>query len=40
MISISYPFSTTMNGRDYLAELGQILSPQDLAKIAMRMQKL
>lgn len=33
MFSIDYPFSPTTNGRDYLTELQQNLSPGDLARL-------
>jgi uncharacterized protein len=33
MFSIDYPFSPTTNGRDYLVELQNSVSPEDLAKL-------
>ena len=36
MFSIDYPFSSTRKGSDYLAELEQFLSPDDLAKLIHR----
>jgi predicted TIM-barrel fold metal-dependent hydrolase len=36
MFSIDYPFSSTTKGSDYLAELEQFLSPEDLAKLTHR----
>jgi hypothetical protein len=36
MFSIDYPFSPTTKGSDYLAELEQFLSPEDLAKLTHR----
>ena len=36
MFSIDYPFSTTSKGRDYLGELEQLLSLEDLAKLTHR----
>lgn len=36
MFSIDYPFSPTINGRDYLTELGNSVSPGDLAKLTHR----
>ena len=36
MFSIDYPFSSTTMGSDYLAELEQFLSPEDLAKLTYR----
>jgi uncharacterized protein len=36
MFSIDYPFSPTTLGRDYLRELEQTLSPEDLAKLSHR----
>jgi uncharacterized protein len=36
MFSIDYPFSPTMKGSDYLAQLEQLLIPEDLAKLTHR----
>jgi predicted TIM-barrel fold metal-dependent hydrolase len=36
MFSIDYPFSSTTKGSDYLAEIEQFLSPEDLAKLTHR----
>jgi predicted TIM-barrel fold metal-dependent hydrolase len=36
MFSIDYPFSPTSKGRDYLVELEQFLSAEDLAKLTHR----
>jgi predicted TIM-barrel fold metal-dependent hydrolase len=33
MFSIDYPFSSASKGRDYLAELGELLSAEDMAKL-------
>jgi uncharacterized protein len=36
MFCIDYPFSPTINGRDYLMKLGNSVSPGDLAKLTHR----